>query len=64
MSVILGVLTVFLITVIVCLAVKIKKLQKGIFIVTDFYMSFMITLKKEQQLFSILKIPTGIFLTL
>ncbi|XP_065326338.1 uncharacterized protein LOC135932680 [Pelmatolapia mariae] len=29
MSVILGVLTVFLITVIVCLAVKIKKLQKG-----------------------------------
>lgn len=57
MSVILGVLTVFLITVIVCLAVKIKKLQKGIFIVTDFYMSFMITLKKEQQLFSILKIP-------
>uniref|UniRef100_A0A3Q2UWB4 Uncharacterized LOC102306425 n=1 Tax=Haplochromis burtoni TaxID=8153 RepID=A0A3Q2UWB4_HAPBU len=30
--VILGVLTVFLITVIVCLAVKIKKLQKGIFI--------------------------------
>lgn len=57
MSVILGVLTVFLITVIVCLAVKIKKLQKGIFIVTDFYMSFMITLKKEQQLFFILKIP-------
>lgn len=57
MSVILGVLTVFLITVIVCLAVKIKKLQKGIFIVTDFYMSFMITLKQEQQLFSILKIP-------
>lgn len=57
MSVILGVLTVFLITVIVCLAVKIRKLQKGIFIVTDFYMSFMITLKKEQQLFSILKIP-------
>lgn len=57
MSVILGVLTVFLITVIICLAVKIKKLQKGIFIVTDFYMSFMITLKKEQQLFSILKIP-------
>uniref|UniRef100_A0A3B4GNC0 Ig-like domain-containing protein n=1 Tax=Pundamilia nyererei TaxID=303518 RepID=A0A3B4GNC0_9CICH len=30
--VILGVLTVFLITVIVCLAVKIKKLHKGIFI--------------------------------
>uniref|UniRef100_A0A3Q4H135 Ig-like domain-containing protein n=1 Tax=Neolamprologus brichardi TaxID=32507 RepID=A0A3Q4H135_NEOBR len=29
---ILGVLTVFLITVIICLAVKIKKLQKGIFI--------------------------------
>lgn len=57
MSVILGVLTVFLITVIICLAVKIKKLQKGIFIVTYFYMSFMITLKKEQQLFSILKIP-------
>uniref|UniRef100_A0A3Q4H171 Ig-like domain-containing protein n=1 Tax=Neolamprologus brichardi TaxID=32507 RepID=A0A3Q4H171_NEOBR len=47
MSLILGVLTVFLITVIVCLAVKIKKLQKGIFI--------MITLKKEEQLFSILK---------
>uniref|UniRef100_A0A3Q0SXT2 Ig-like domain-containing protein n=1 Tax=Amphilophus citrinellus TaxID=61819 RepID=A0A3Q0SXT2_AMPCI len=36
MGVVLGTLTVFFIVVIVCLAVKIKKLQKGIFILMHF----------------------------